>query len=421
LLDAAFQDLRRFNFFTAPSPFYAVPGGITRQNLFRSFSRGDLFGPYVSQFLLLDVPYGAQKISARIQTVLPRLDYMTTFREWLDVQNGCDANQSGCDRLRRYIRNGRDLGQYVHVDLTFNAFLNAALILLSGRDPLRRCEALPGLGVPFDEGFPYINPTAPMNEEFPSPRKSATQIGFVTFGPTHLTGLLLEIMTRALKAVWYEKWLVHRRLRPEEFGGRAHREKLSPGTYPIAANLFTSPIFQPTGPFSVFLHNQQQNCNKRTNPGDQAGTYLLPMAFAEGSPIHPSYGAGHATVAGACATILKAFFPEDQCITSPVVPNQAGTALVAYTGADRIHLRVGGEIDKLASNISLGRNFAGMHWRSDHTESLRLGERVAISLLFDQRKTFNENYFFKFTRFNGQNVQIDKNSSVADLRAWLSV
>jgi hypothetical protein len=145
------------------------------------------------------------------------------------------------------------------------------------------------------------------------------------------------------------------------------------------------------------------------------------MAFAEGSPIHPSYGAGHATVAGACATILKAFFPEDQCITSPVVPNQAGTALVAYTGADRIHLRVGGEIDKLASNISLGRNFAGMHWRSDHTESLRLGERVAISLLFDQRKTFNENYFFKFTRFNGQNVQIDKNSSVADLRAWLSV
>jgi hypothetical protein len=38
---------------------------------------------------------------------------------------------------------------------------------------------------------------------------------------------------------------------------------------------------------------------------------LLPMAFQEGSPMHPSYGAGHATVAGACVTILKAFFDGD--------------------------------------------------------------------------------------------------------------
>ncbi len=37
-------------------------------------------------------------------------------------------------------------------------------------------------------------------------------------------------------------------------------------------------------------------------------TALLPMAFPEGSPMHPAYGAGHATVAGACVTILKAFF-----------------------------------------------------------------------------------------------------------------
>ncbi|MEM7163573.1 MAG: hypothetical protein AAF487_14165, partial [Bacteroidota bacterium] len=36
--------------------------------------------------------------------------------------------------------------------------------------------------------------------------------------------------------------------------------------------------------------------------------YFLPMAFPEGSPMHPAYGAGHATVAGACVTILKAFF-----------------------------------------------------------------------------------------------------------------
>jgi hypothetical protein len=40
------------------------------------------------------------------------------------------------------------------------------------------------------------------------------------------------------------------------------------------------------------------------------GSYLMPMAFPEGCSQHPSYGAGHATVAGACTTILKAFFDE---------------------------------------------------------------------------------------------------------------
>src|SRR5437660_6510937 len=41
------------------------------------------------------------------------------------------------------------------------------------------------------------------------------------------------------------------------------------------------------------------------------GSYLLPITFPEGSPTHPSYGSGHATVAGACVTVLKAFFNTD--------------------------------------------------------------------------------------------------------------
>ena len=41
---------------------------------------------------------------------------------------------------------------------------------------------------------------------------------------------------------------------------------------------------------------------------EASATVHLPMAFAEGSPMHPAYGAGHATVAGACVTVLKAFF-----------------------------------------------------------------------------------------------------------------
>jgi hypothetical protein len=255
---------------------------------------------------------------------------------------------------------------------------------------------------------------APMEEE--SPSKVPNEIGMQTFGFQHLTSLLLEVMNRALKAVWYQKWLVHRRLRPEAFGGRLHRH-ITTSAYTIDSSYSTSPIFAPTGPFSMFVHNKHQNANKRRDPDHNKGTYLLPMEFAEGSPLHPSYGAGHATVAGACATVLKAFFPERQVILNPVVPSRSGEALLPYTGPDRI--TVGGELEKLASNISLGRNFAGMHWRSDHTVSLRLGEKVAISCLYDQAKLFNETYSFKCNRFSGTTITISRSSTFQDLRGWL--
>ncbi|MDQ6708283.1 MAG: vanadium-dependent haloperoxidase, partial [Acidobacteriota bacterium] len=271
-------------------------------------------------------------------------------------------------------------------------------------------------GAPLAEQLPYVNPMAPMEEEAAS--KAPKEIGMQTFGFQHISSMLLEVMNRALKAVWYQKWPIHRRLRPEAFGGRLHRQETGAATYGIDASYKNSPLFKPTGAYSVFLHNQRQNANKRSDIEHNTGTYLLPMEFAEGSPLHPSYGAGHATVAGACATILKAFFPEDQVIASPVVSNAEGTALLPYTGPDT--LRVGGEIDKLASNISLGRNFAGMHWRSDHTASIRLGEKIGISMLYDQCRLCNESYRFKFHRFSGALVQIDHNSTVIDLRNWMN-
>jgi hypothetical protein len=70
-------------------------------------------------------------------------------------------------------------------------------------------------------------------------------------------------------------------------------------------------------------------------------------------------------------------------------------------------MTVGGELNKLAGNISLFRNAAGVHWRSDHTESILLGERVAIQLLQELSLTFNEDdAFFQFTRFDGITLRI---------------
>lgn len=137
---------------------------------------------------------------------------------------------------------------------------------------------------------------------------------------------------------------------------------------------------------------------------DRYGTYLLPQAFPEGSPTHPSYGAGHATVAGACATVLKAWFNESQSVPDPVVSNLHGTDLEPYTGGDT--LTVGGELNKVAGNISIGRNMAGVHWRTDYTESVRLGETLAIGLMEEQKETYNEDFQLTLTKFDGTTYQI---------------
>jgi hypothetical protein len=268
-----------------------------------------------------------------------------------------------------------DLAHYVHVDALYEAYLNACLILL-------------GHGAPFDPGNPYLPPNP----------NAATQIGFGTFGGPHVLSLVCEVATRALKAMWWQKWYVHRRLRPEAYGGLIH-VKLAGGTngqtkdYPIQQQVLDSEALE------------------RTHTAN--GTYLLPMAFPEGSPTHPSYGAGHATVAGACVTVLKAFFDDLAPLPATIpasVPNAAGDGLVPYTGPGAGGLTIGGELNKVAANISIGRNMAGVHWRSDYTESLRLGERVALHILRRQRKDYHEkDWSFSLCTFDGKRVRVDRN------------
>jgi len=180
--------------------------------------------------------------------------------------------------------------------------------------------------------------------------------------------------------------MVHRRLRPEEFGGRVHQTKVGAAQYPIHPDLLNSGVLD-----RVFATNS---------------TYLLPQAYAEGCPLHPSYPAGHATVAGACSTMLKAFFDESGLVTDCVMASADGLSLIPCEG---LALLVGGEINKLAFNIAMGRNFAGIHYRSDAEAGFRLGEEVAIAMLQDLVRTFNEDFEgFEFTLLDGTPVKINK-------------
>jgi len=124
-----------------------------------------------------------------------------------------------------------------------------------------------------------------------------------------------------------------------------------------------------------------------------------------------AYGAGHATVAGACVTILKAWFAESTRLVdiglTPVQPTDDGLSLVPYGGADAGDLTVGGELNKIASNVALGRDTAGVHWRSDATESLKLGEQISIGILREARTCYNEVFDgYSLTKFDGTTITV---------------
>ena len=76
---------------------------------------------------------------------------------------------------------------------------------------------------------------------------------------------------------------------------------------------------------------------------------------------------------------------------------------VPYTG---MLLTVGGELNKLAGNLTVGRRFGGVHWRSDNVEGLRLGEAVALAILADERSGYNQPFGgFSVTKFDGTTVR----------------
>jgi hypothetical protein len=404
-VQAAIQSLNtEFSDFRGPKE----NGAVTTQTVFRGIFPGETVGPYLSQFLLKGtsdprlplgqgrgtadglITYGALKIDQRQVTVLPGVDYLTYFNSWLDAQNGWDfRGQDAVDTTqRRFVRNLRDLGERVHIDNVADMFFNACLILLHEVPG----NQLTGSGVigrdmefPFDQGNPYLAYTK--------------QAPFATLGSAHALTLVWEQLTRALRAVWFQKWFVHRRLRPEEFGGRVDGHIAGRRAYPQINGEILDALT--TGGLAPYYGGQS---------GDAFNSFLLPQAFPEGAPTHPAYGAGHATGSGACATVLKAFFNESTPIENPLVPNADGTALVAYTGADAGAMTVGGELNKLAGNIAIGRNAAGVHWRSDYDQSLLLGEQVAIGILQEQSILLNEPEFYQLTKFDGTTIRIQDGS-----------
>jgi hypothetical protein len=388
-----------YNFITGWTKDASIP--LTVKTLFRGTNVGDNVGPYISQFMLRGnkdepigrqeddgyVKYGTTSIDQRHVVAKRGLDFMTDNNSWLEVQDGSDTNidrlgdddNKYFDKRPRFIRNLRDLATFVHFDVLYQAYMTACLYMLSA-------------GLKSSDNNPYNKSDIEKQE------------GFGNFGGPHVVALLPEVSSRALKAQWLQKWFVHRRLRPEAFGGLIHHRKKDPNNeiYPfLQSSILGSPVLD-----TIFESNKEANKKLESgNPDKNKGTYFLPQAFPEGSPLHPSYGAGHATVAGACVTVLKAWFEDGLMPGEILESNPSGTRLREYTGDDKDQIRIHGELNKLAANVSIGRNAAGVHYRSDYTASLILGEEVAISVLKELKSYLPEPQkapaepIFSFRRF----------------------
>ena len=393
----------------------AENGLISRQEVFRGSSPGVDEGPYLSQFMLIgnEIPgiaepkdgliaYGALTIDQRVPEAAAT-DFMTTWKDWHNVQQGFDVRGPGdpgqeFTGTKRFIYTPRDLATYVHFDALYEAYLNACLILL-------------GMNAPLDPGFDSLSGG---RDSYPSGAEMAGRAsnvgGFALYGGPHILTMVTEVATRALKAARFQKFNTHIRCRPEVLAARIEKAD------DIAA------IFPDLGGKCQALASQIDATVQEVIT--QSGNALLPMAFKEGSPMHPSYAAGHATVAGACVTVLKAFFDTG---SSFVKTGQNGTPSFRHPGPDDVAvayesrvdgttltdtgptkaLTLEGELNKLAANISIGRNMAGVHYFSDYYDSLRMGEEIAIGMLEEQALCYpTDPFVMSLKTFDGDTLRI---------------
>ncbi|MGA9773532.1 MAG: vanadium-dependent haloperoxidase [Blastocatellia bacterium] len=357
---------------------------VTAKTLFRGNSPESLRGDYLSKYLLLRrpplfasgcVPGTADLINAGIffgelaesmtaPQPNPRREFGLTWDNYVKIQNRQTPQkyQPGDFKGKVLISNGRNLASLVHVDGLYQEHAWAVDVLTAGNYKTTLVS-------------PYSNPLDRPGFH------SRNEGGGPTLGAPDAASLVGAVAIEAARLAWSQKYLVARRARPEVFAALIHKRKNggSANVYgPINQQLLNNPTV------GKLLNRIRQENEGRGGP--DASTYLLSQVFPEASPAHPSWPSGHATVAGACVTVIKAIF-DDQL---PLLQQIDGSP--PFTDEDGVPLTVGGELDKLASNIALGRNFGGVHYRSDGEHGILLGESLALRFLQDHLRTYRERF-----------------------------
>ena len=83
-----------------------------------------------------------------------------------------------------------------------------------------------------------------------------------------------------------------------------------------------------------------------------------------------------------------------------------------YKKPDAKLMTVGGELNKLAANVAMGRSMGGVHWRTDNTRSLRLGEQISTIILSQLLPRLPENPSLELHELRRQPVTIAATGTV---------
>lgn len=373
-------------------------GSFTLKTIFRGEAEDELYGPYISQLLYKSFQYSNLPI---LQKYNPDMDPSDVNKAnkmsvWLDVQRGLKGFRASLTDLNTssYMHSPRMLGSCVHNDPLFSAFYNAALILNQS-----------SVGV---TGLPVHSST------------------WIDAGPPCILGMVADVAERALRVSWYFKYNQTMKIRPEVFAQRitfasqsGNTDYLDGGANPVP-KLST---IKTNAEFAQDLLDKVNDWNVAHGGDSLSGkNYYLNGQYEEGSPTHPATPAGHAVIAGACCTVLKATIitrvagtdAKIAWVAGPRTALQAditGENLISYAESDASSMTVIGEINKLASNMSIGRNIGGVHYRCDGMVGMKVGEDYAISYLQDRIKefgTYPNGLFthFDLTKFDGSRVYI---------------
>lgn len=339
---------------------YRGPKPITPQSLFRGLGVDELKGPYVSQFLVQPLSLNGASVAQKYPVELDSKDSIQKAH-FLDIQRGIIQGPPNFSGDKKYIYSPRVLGSYVHNDPMYSAYFNAALIM-------------------YQNGF-----------EFAHSGLSAST-AWTDFGAPDGLATLAHAALGALRVAWYNKWYNFLKLRPEMMAYRI--EQILEGEL--------------TG-FPLDIRGQTVAHVRATQ-----GNALLMLQYPEGSPRHPSFPAGHAVVAGACVTVLKAFMKthtsDGKALAWPLdaLESLDGSSL---STTDKTGMTIVGELNKLASNIAIGRNMAGVHYRQDGDDGIRVGEAFAIEYLRTKLREYATVQLgleqgWRLQKFNGDFINI---------------
>ena len=221
-----------------------------------------------------------------------------------------------------YIHTPRALASAMHQDPPYLMGLHSMLIL-------------DGLRVPRSSLFPPL----------------PAEAGFTDYGgPASAQCLLAEASDEAFYDCWALKWGAARRARPEEL--LARQEVLHPLWHERGA-----PLLAPWGG-------------------------RLPLPIAEGCPMHTAWPSGHAVTAAAEAVVMMATYQDRPWPLAPIQAKPDGLSLIPASSST---LTVHGELRRFAWNKGHGRCHLGVHYRSDVTAGLMVGQAAAVRVL-RQRK-----------------------------------